>query len=53
MGGPHRITEGLLTNAARPLRFRFDGQPLAGLDGDTLASALLASGRRLVGRSFK
>jgi sarcosine oxidase subunit alpha len=31
----------------------FDGEPLAGFAGDTLASALLASGRRLVARSFK
>lgn len=51
--GPARIARGCLTDAARPLGFRFDGQPLTGLAGDTLASALLANGRRLVGRSFK
>jgi sarcosine oxidase subunit alpha len=33
--------------------FRFDGKPYAGHPGDTLASALLANGVRLVGRSFK
>jgi heterotetrameric sarcosine oxidase alpha subunit len=38
---------------AAPVRFRFDGQVLLGLEGDTLASALLANGVRLVGRSFK
>jgi methylglutamate dehydrogenase subunit C len=38
-------------NAA--LRFSFDGQNLVGVAGDTLASALIASGIRLVGRSFK
>jgi len=53
MHGPHRITAGLLTDAARPLGFRFDGRALQGLAGDTLASALLANGTRLVGRSFK
>jgi sarcosine oxidase subunit alpha len=36
-----------------PLRFSFDGAAVPGLAGDTLASALLASGRTLVGRSFK
>ena len=53
MQGPTRIADGLLTDAARPLGFRFDGQRLQGLAGDTLASALLANGKRLVGRSFK
>jgi methylglutamate dehydrogenase subunit C len=53
MGGPGRIERGLLTDSARPLGFRFDGQRLQGLAGDTLASALLANGRRLIARSFK
>jgi methylglutamate dehydrogenase subunit C len=53
MQGSGRITDGLLTEASRPLGFRFDGQRLQGLAGDTLASALLANGTRLVGRSFK
>jgi sarcosine oxidase subunit alpha len=35
------------------LPFRFDGRDFSGLGGDTLASALLANGLRLVGRSFK
>ncbi len=51
--GPCRITDGLLTDAARPVGFRFDGAAMSGLAGDTLASALLANGRLLVGRSFK
>ncbi|WP_404710073.1 2Fe-2S iron-sulfur cluster-binding protein [Sphingomonas sp. MMS24-J13] len=38
---------------ARPLSFSFDGKAMRGLAGDTLASALLASGTSLVGRSFK
>ncbi|MFM2388570.1 MAG: hypothetical protein RLZZ437_125 [Pseudomonadota bacterium] len=35
------------------LGFRFDGREYTGFQGDTLASALLASGVKLVGRSFK
>ncbi len=53
MRGPWRIARGLSTDASRPVGFRFDGRPMSGLAGDTLASALLANGRHLVGRSFK
>ncbi|MEH6773611.1 MAG: sarcosine oxidase subunit alpha family protein [Cereibacter changlensis] len=42
-----------LVDRAAPLSFRFDGQALTGFKGDTLASALLANGVKLVGRSFK
>jgi sarcosine oxidase subunit alpha len=38
---------------ARLVSFTFDGRPYHGLAGDTLASALLANGVHLVGRSFK
>ena len=38
---------------AEKIRFTFDGRQLTGLAGDTLASALLANGVKLVGRSFK
>lgn len=48
-----RDTGGSAIDRARKLPFRFDGQALAGVQGDTLASALLAGGVRLVGRSFK
>src|SRR5262249_15816155 len=51
--GPARIAAGLLTDEARPLTFRFDGRELRGLARDPLPSALLANGRRLLGRSFK
>ena len=44
---------GMAINRARPLSFSFDGKRMTGLAGDTLASALLANGVRLVGRSFK
>src|SRR5215213_3644885 len=53
MRGPARVARGLLTDASQPVRFRFDGRPMLGLAGDTLASALLANGRRLIARSFK
>ncbi|AMY70245.1 sarcosine oxidase subunit alpha family protein [Frigidibacter mobilis] len=44
--------KGLIDRSA-PLGFRFDGREFVGFEGDTLASALLASGVRMVGRSFK
>src|SRR5580658_1412586 len=44
---------GAFIDRARPLSFTFNGRPFTGFAGDTLASALLASGVRLVGRSFK
>src|SRR5580658_2281199 len=53
MQAPKRIARGLLTEDERPVGFRFNGRPLVGVAGDTLASALLANGIRLVGRSFK
>lgn len=48
-----RLASGGRIDRARPLRFSFDGQAFTGFAGDTLASALLASGVRLFGRSFK
>src|SRR4051812_32463455 len=50
--GSLRIADGLV-DRSRALRFTFDGRELTGYAGDTLASALLGSGVRLVGRSFK
>ncbi|WP_118134556.1 sarcosine oxidase subunit alpha [Oceanicella sp. SM1341] len=40
-------------NPDRPVTFRFDGRPVQGCEGDTVASALLANGIHLMGRSFK
>jgi sarcosine oxidase subunit alpha len=40
-------------DAEKPVRVVFDGETLVGRAGDTLASALLANGIHLVGRSFK
>ncbi|WP_126977073.1 sarcosine oxidase subunit alpha family protein [Frigidibacter oleivorans] len=42
-----------LIDRSQTLGFRFDGVEHVGFEGDTLASALLASGQRLIGRSFK
>ncbi|MGE0801066.1 MAG: sarcosine oxidase subunit alpha family protein [Lautropia sp.] len=47
-----RLAGGLI-DRSKTLRFTFDGKPYQGHPGDTLASALLANGVRLVGRSFK
>jgi sarcosine oxidase subunit alpha len=49
----HRLPAGGLIDRAAPLAFTFDGKSMHGFAGDTLASALLANGRQLVGRSFK
>ncbi|KQZ99831.1 sarcosine oxidase subunit alpha [Mesorhizobium sp. Root157] len=38
---------------SRPVHFTFNGERFEGRKGDTLASALLANGVHLVGRSFK
>ena len=50
---PGRLPTGGLIDRDRPLGFRFDGRQMQGFAGDTLASALLANGVGLVGRSFK
>lgn len=48
-----RIKEGGRVDRSRTVRFTFDGKSFEGLAGDTLASALLAAGETLFGRSFK
>jgi sarcosine oxidase subunit alpha len=48
-----RLPEGGMIDRQRALSFTFDGTAYRGFHGDTLASALLANGVRLVGRSFK
>ncbi|QKV20352.1 sarcosine oxidase subunit alpha [Oricola thermophila] len=51
--GVNRITgKGRLTPANK-VRFIFDGKSYSGLEGDTLAAALIANDVHLVGRSFK
>jgi len=48
-----RLPSGGSVDRNAALRFSFDGRNYVGLAGDTLASALIANGVRLVGRSFK
>ena len=52
MSQVNRIKGGLV-NQKKSLSFTFNGQILTGYEGDTLASALLANNKKLVGRSFK
>ena len=47
-----RLEGGLIDRADRRA-FTFDGRSYEGFGGDTIASALLANGVRLMGRSFK
>ena len=46
-------TGGSLLDRAKPVSFSFNGEILPGFEGDTLASALLANDKVMVGRSFK
>jgi sarcosine oxidase subunit alpha len=46
-------TGGRLIDRSRKVKFRFNGKVFSGHPGDTLASALLANGQRIMGRSFK
>jgi sarcosine oxidase, subunit alpha len=48
-----RTPAGGRIDRSRPLHFTFDSKAYEGYAGDTLASALLANGVHLVGRSFK
>jgi len=48
----NRISGGMI-DTTRTLKFTFNGTSMQGHPGDTLASALLANGQVLVGRSFK
>lgn len=49
----YRLEVGARIDRSRRLGFRFNGKPYEGFAGDTLASALMANGVRVVGRSFK
>ena len=48
-----RLPTGGAVDRGRPLAFAFDGKPHQGFAGDSIASALLANGVSIVGRSFK
>lgn len=49
----YRVSGRGRVDTARPVTFTFDGKSYTGAQGDTVASALLANGVHLMGRSFK
>lgn len=51
MTGERRLAAGGRVDRSRPLAFSFDGRSHEGCAGDTLASALIANGIDVVGRS--
>ena len=54
MSKPYRLsTGGRFVDRAKKVSFTFDGKTVTGFQGDTVASAVLASGQRVFGRSFK
>ncbi len=53
LGNGFRLACGGRIDRSRALRFTFNGRRFVGYQGDTLASALLANGVRVVSRSFK
>ena len=48
-----RLPSGGGVDRGRPCVFTFDRKPYVGFEGDSIASALLANGVGVVGRSFK
>ena len=48
-----RLDKGGLIERRQKINFHFTGLQVTGFKGDTIASALMASGHMLVGRSFK
>lgn len=48
-----RLESGGIIDRQTPITFQFDGRKQSGYAGDTIASALMASGHKIVGRSFK
>ncbi len=53
MSQEFRIASGGLIDRSKEISFIFNGKKYNGYKGDTLASALLANGVHLIGRSFK
>ncbi len=49
----NRLLKGGRIDRSKPIVMRFNGRPLPAFEGDTAASALLANGIHMVGRSFK
>jgi sarcosine oxidase, subunit alpha len=51
---PYRLSQGgSHIDRTKKVQFSFDGKQLSGFAGDTLASAVMANGQKLFGRSFK
>ena len=48
-----RVSGKGLINRQNTVNFKFDGVNYTGYEGDSVASAILASGKKLFGRSFK
>ncbi len=53
MAQVNRTQAGGRINRGKPLSFTYNGKQFTGYEGDTLASALLANGVDIIGRSFK
>ena len=54
MSKPYRLgSGGRFVDRSKKVSFTFDGKTVTGFEGDTVASAVLASGQRVFGRSFK
>lgn len=53
MSQKNRLASGGRIDRSKPLTFSWNGRQYSGYQGDTLASALLANGVDIVGRSFK
>ena len=53
MSQPFRLNKEGLINRNKKISITFNGKKLFGYEGDTIASALIANGIHLVGRSFK
>ena len=47
-----RLESGGLINRDKKISFKFNGKNYYGYEGDTLASALIANGVHLIGRSL-
>jgi len=51
---PYRLASGgRLIDRSKKIHFSFDGKPMTGFAGDTVASAVMANGQRVFGRSYK
>lgn len=53
MSGYRLTNKGSMIDVSKTLKFTFDGKEYCGYEGDTFASAMLASGQTLLARSFK